>query len=354
METPSKNSATGATESVLVTGIAGIATFPSQEDKGIESAASDGHLRRMTATDHVVTRFAARQHGLVSRSQLLDAGVTPAMIAHRFDTGHFERVFKGVYRVAGSQRTWHADLMAALLYCGPGSALSHRTAARMHELLRLPELVELCTPRRRRARDLPEEWVIHTSIVFPKADLIQVGGLTCTSVERTLIDLGAVVPQRRVGHAVEQALKSEQTDLSVLTYVHQRRRGRGRRGAGVLATVLEELDASARTESPLERDFMNLMRRSGLPIPRTQQVIDHNGSFVARVDFLWPDHDLVVEVDGHEYHSTRDQRSADSSRQNRLTALGYTVLRFTSDQVRSARVEIVSTVRQTLGMNPFL
>ncbi len=308
----------------------------------------------MTATDHVLTRFAARQHGLVSRSQLLDAGVTAAKIAHRLDTGHLDRVFKGVYRVAGGQRTWHADLMAALLYCGPGSALSHRTAARLHDLLRLPELVELCTPRRRRARDLPEEWVIHTSIVFPRADLIEVGGLTCTTVERTLIDLGAVMPERRVGHAVEEALKSEQTDLPMLSYVHQRRRGRGRRGDGVLAAVLEGLEASARADSPLERDFLNLMRQSGLPLPKTQQVIDNDGLFIARVDFLWPDHDVIVEVDGHEYHSTRDQRSADSSRQNRLTALGYTVLRFTSDQVRSARVEVVSTVRQALGIDPFL
>ena len=308
----------------------------------------------MTVTDHVVSRFAARQHGLVSRAQLIDAGVTSAMIAHRFETGHLERVLKGVYRVAGGQSTWHADLMAALLYCGPGSALSHRTAARLHELLRLPELVELCTPRRRRARDLPREWVIHTSIVFPKADLIRVGGLTCTTVERTLIDLGAVVPQRRVGHAVEEALRSKQTDVPMLTYVHQRRRGRGRRGAGVLAAVLDDLEVAAATESPSERDFMNLLRQAGLPLPETQQVIRSSGQFVARVDFLWPDHGLVVEVDGHEYHSTRDQRSSDSSRQNRLTALGYTVLRFTSDQVRSARLEIVSTIKQALGMNPFL
>jgi very-short-patch-repair endonuclease len=308
----------------------------------------------MTVTDHVVSEFATRQHGLVSRAQLLGAGVTSARIAHRFETGHLERVLKGVYRVAGGQRTWQADLMAALLYCGSGSALSHRSAARLHGLLRIPELVELCTPRRRRARDLPESWVVHTSIVFPKADLIEVGGLTCTTVERTLIDLGAVVPTRRVGHAVEEALRSYKTDLSMLEFVHQRRRGRGRRGAGVLAEVLDDLKSAPATESPSEREFMNLLRRSGLPLPETQQVIEHDGRFIARVDFLWRDLGLVVEVDGHEYHSTRDQRSSDSSRQNRLTAFGYTVLRFTSDQVRSAHFEIVSTLRHALGLDPFL
>ena len=290
----------------------------------------------------------------MGRSQLLEAGVTDAKIAHRLETGHLDRVFRRVYRVAGSEQTWRSDLMAGLLYCGPGSALSHRTAARLHELLRLPELVEICTPRRRRARELPDSWVVHTSVVFPRADLIRVGELTCTSVERTLIDLGAVVSPRRVGHAVEEALRSDRTDLALLKYVHQRRRGRGRRGAGVLAGVLDELGDAARVESPLERDFLNLMLSTGLPAPVTQHVIEDGDDFVGRVDFFWPDHDLVVEVDGHAYHATRDQRSSDSSRQNRLTALGYTVLRFTSDQLRSDRLEIVATMTRALGLNPFL
>lgn len=307
----------------------------------------------MSRTDHILTRYASQQYGLVGRSQLLDAGVTEAKITHRLRTGHLVRIYRGVYRIAGGEPTWHSDLMAALLYCGPGSALSHRSAARLHELLRLPELVEICTPRRRRARELPQSWVIHTSIVFPKSDLIRVGGLTCTTVERTLIDLGAVVSRRRVSHAVEEAIRSERTDLELLSYVHQRRRGRGRRGAGVLASVLEEVPFLDQTESPLERDFLDLVDRAGIPRPVAQHVIEDNGLFVARVDFLWSEQRVVVEVDGHTYHSTRDQRSSDSSRQNRLTALGYTVLRFTSDQLRDSRPEVVSTVRRALG-SPFL
>lgn len=308
----------------------------------------------MSSTEQVVASFASRQHGLISRAQLLDTGLSDAKIAHRLSTGHLERVFRGVYRIAGSQQSWSADLMAALLYCGPGSALSHRTAARLHGLLRLPELVEICTPRRRRARDLPESWVIHTSIVFPRADLMPIGSLTCTTVERTLIDLGAAVSKRRVGHAVEEALRSEQTDLGLLSYVHQRRRGRGRRGAGVLAEVLEDLSIAPRTDSPLERDFLELIRRGGMPEPLTQHVIEAEALFIARVDFAWPAHLLVVEVDGHSYHSTRDQRSHDAARQNRLVAAGYTVLRFTSDQLRTDRLEILKTVKRGLGMDPFL
>ena len=308
----------------------------------------------MSRTDQIIARYASQQYGLIGRFQLLESGVSESKVTHRVRTGHLQRVLRGVYRVAGAQETWQAELMAAQLYCGPGSALSHRSAARLHGLLRLPPLVEVCTPRRRRARDLPESWTVHTSIVFPKADLIRVGGLTCTTVERTLIDLGAVVSRRRVGHAVEEAVRSGKTDLDLLGFVHQRRRGRGRRGAGVLADVLENMATADMTESPLERDFLELMSFAGVPQPKTQQVVEHDGMFVARVDALWPDERVVVEIDGHSYHSTRDQRTSDSSRQNRLTALGYTVLRFTSDQLSDSGPEVVSTVKRTLGIDPFL
>lgn len=298
--------------------------------------------------DRALSRHATNQYGLVSRSQLLDAGVTVDQIRHRLRTGHLTARLRGVYAVAGAPPGWHADLMAAVLYGGPGSAVSHRAAAVVHRLLRMPEQVEICTPRRRRARDLPGDWTVHTSIVFPPSDLIRVGGLTVTTVERTLIDLGAVVSRRRVGHAVDAALKKRATDLGVLHFVHSRRRGRGRRGAGVLAQVLETVGATGPTESPYERDFLELMDQSGMPLPVPQYRILDGGVEVARVDFAWPDLGVVVEIDGHAYHADRDQRRHDAARQNAITALGHTVLRFTTDQVFETPAEIVAAVRSVV------
>ncbi len=190
--------------------------------------------------------------------------------------------------------------------------------------------------------------MIHTSIILPRADLISVRGIPTTTVERTLIDLGAVQSRQRVTYAVESALKNGATDLSLLTYVHARRRGRGRRGAGVLAAVLDSIGQTGVTESPYERRLLELVIDADLPMPQPQFEIKRGGRPVARVDFAWPDERLIVEVDGHEYHATRDQRAADSQRQNILTEMGFRVVRFTSDQIVESRPEVLRTLRTAL------
>lgn len=234
--------------------------------------------------------------------------------------------------------------MAVTLYGGRGSAVSHRSAALLHELLRGPEVVEACTPRKRNARTMPSAWIVHTSIVFPRADLTTIGGIPCTTVERTLVDLGAVQPKRRVAYALDSALRMDKTDLGLLTYIHARRRGRGRRGAGVLAEVLDDLSVTGVTESPYERDFLLLLTELDLPMPRLQYEIRNHGRLIARADFAWPGCRLIVEVDGHTFHSSREQREQDANRQNHLAQLGFTVLRFTSDQIATSKPAVARTM----------
>lgn len=312
------------------------------------STAGSGNVIAVTRVNSTISEFGSRQLGLVAHKQLKDAGASDKQIKYRLEIGHLVSVLRGVYRVVGSPTGFRQDLMAAVLFAGPGSAVSHRAAALSHGLLRGPEVVEICTPRKRRARDLPEDWVIHTSIILPRADLIDVGDIPTTTVERTLIDLGAVQSRQRVTYAVESALKTGATDLSLLTYVHARRRGRGRRGAGVLATVLESISETGVTESPYERRLLELIVDADLPMPHLQYEVTRSGRIVARVDFAWPDEHLIVEVDGHGYHSSRDQRAADSQRQNVLTEMGFRVIRFTSDQVVTSRPEVVRTLRTAL------
>lgn len=287
----------------------------------------------MDRLDHTVASLAETQHGLVSWTQLSATGASSAQIRRRTATGHLRPVYRGVYRVAGSPDTHAQRLLASVLFSGPGSAASHRSAALLHGLLRIDEMVELCTPRRRRARSLPETTVVHTSIVLPRSDLTTVGRIPCTTVERTLIDLGAVVSRGRVAVALDTALRESKTDLSLLTYVHARRRGRGRRGAGVLARVLDDHAATGTTESPYERRLVDAILDCGLPLPTLQHEVHDGGRLLARLDLAWPAAGIAVEVDGHGYHASRDQRASDATRQNRLVALGWTVYRFTTDQI---------------------
>lgn len=100
-------------------------------------------------TDRIIASIAAGQHAAVSRSQLLDAGVSRDAIGHRLRHGLLLPVHAGVYRVAGSPQTWHQRIMATTLACGPGAIASHRAAGFLHEMEGITPRLEVTVGRGR-------------------------------------------------------------------------------------------------------------------------------------------------------------------------------------------------------------
>jgi very-short-patch-repair endonuclease len=92
------------------------------------------------------------------------------------------------------------------------------------------------------------------------------------------------------------------------------------------------------THTELERRFVPIAKRAGLPPPQTQRWLNDG-----RVDFYWPQLKLVVETDGVRYHRTPAQQAVDRRRDQEHTAAGLTPLRFTHEQVvyEAKRVETV-------------
>ena len=141
----------------------------------------------------------------------------------------------------------------------------------------------------------------------------------------------------RLERLVDEAARRRLVDLD--TGRHEVREI-SRHGARRLAAVLAAAD---RTDSDLEDAFLSLVREAGLPEPLTQQKLE-----LFRVDFLWPDLRLVVETDGLEFHRTRQQQAKDRNRDQRLTAAGYTCLRFTDYQVRRRSGYVLDTLRRVM------
>jgi very-short-patch-repair endonuclease len=115
---------------------------------------------------------------------------------------------------------------------------------------------------------------------------------------------------------------------------------RGVDGISALRAVLDRRTFTL-TDSELERRFVRLVDRAGLPRPLTQQRV--NGF---RVDFFWPELGLVVETDGLRYHRTPAQQSRDRIRDQAHVAAGFTALRFTHAQVRFEPRQVISTLRE--------
>jgi very-short-patch-repair endonuclease len=157
-----------------------------------------------------------------------------------------------------------------------------------------------------------------------------------TSPSRTLIDLATRVSPNRLEAAVNSADKLDLVDPEGL---REEIVGRpGIRGVPALRQLLDSR-SFALTDSELERLFLRLTRRAGLPLPETG--VRLNGF---KVDFLWRDLGLVVETDGLRYHRTAAQQLRDRRRDQVHTAAGLTALRFTHAQVAHEADSVLKTL----------
>ena len=283
----------------------------------------------------MLAALAARQHGVVSRGQLLRAGITPAAIHHRLAVRRLRRVHAGVYFV-GHRLVAPGVYLAAVLACGERAVLSHRAAAGLLGLRPDPAgPIDVTIPRggtRRRAG-----LAIHTTRALDPADVSTCDGVPSTTPARTLVDLAGVVTPTVLARALEQSLVLRLFDGTALDAALSR--ARGRRGIGALRRLLAgraDEPPSVRTE--LERRFLELVRRADLPQPAVNCVVAGY-----EVDFHWPAARLIVETDGRATHGTPQGFDRDRARDLTLELAGWRVMRVAWRQV-VRRPEAVSAL----------
>jgi very-short-patch-repair endonuclease len=214
--------------------------------------------------------------------------------------------------------------MAAVLSCGVRAVLSHASAAALWGIRsELGAAIEVLVPLRT-YRQRPGI-VIHRRSVLLESDVTRHRGIPVTTPVCTLIDVASRLSRDRLEAAINEADRRDLTDPEAL-----RRAIDGLRHRPGVAALRETLDPRTftLTESKLERRFLPIARRAGLPRPETGCWL--NGF---KVDFYWPNLGLVVETDGLRYHRTAAQQARDRLRDQAQAAAGLTPLRFTRAQV---------------------
>lgn len=297
----------------------------------------------------MLAAVARSQKALFTLEQARDAGYSLREIQHRRETGRWDQVHSGVYRVAGAPASWDQRVLAACLAAGSGAVVSHRSAARLWciDESGRPH-VELTVPAGRYHR--LDGVVVHRSTDLGASGITARNGIPVTTPARTLVDLGAVQPARWVERALDVALSRRLVTLAGLRQSLDVVARRGRRGAGVLRALLDaRSDAAGMTESVLEARMLRLCREQGLPEPACQHHVRVGARLVGRIDFAYPADRLAIEVDGYESHSSLGAFSRDRTRQNDLVALGWTVLRFTWDDVVHHPSQVARAVITVLG-----
>jgi hypothetical protein len=303
-------------------------------------------FRSQPPSETAIVALAERQHALITLPQLQLHGLGKAAVAKRAKDGRLYRIHRGVYAVGRPHLTQHGRWMAAVLACGPRAVLSHRSAAALHGL----------RPDNRAKSDvtLPGSSVrprpgieVHRSSTLSEHDVTTVDGIPCTSVARTLVDLGDDVDRPGVERAVGQAEVLGVFDGAAVESALAR--AGPRRGAGILRAVLESFKEPALTKRQLEARFLALCRHASLPSPAVNAWITLPDGVAYQVDFLWRDERLIVETDSRRFHSHRAAFENDRLRDQRLTVAGFIVLRFTWRQIIREPARVAATVAQVLA-----
>lgn len=264
-----------------------------------------------------LARIASASHGVVTRAQLLGAGLTAHEIRWRVRTGGLLREYRGVYRVGHRAPSTEARYLAAVLAAGEGALLSGRAAAHLLGLLKRsappPEVIAR-TERR------IEGVSTHRSRLLDVRDATVVRAIPVTTVPRTLVDVAAGLPVDALARACHEAGVRYGTTPAAVEAVLARRPSAP--GAKKLRRIIHG-DVHV-TLSKLEARFLEHLRDAGLPLPITNR---RAGSH--RVDCRWPAHRLTVELDGYRFHNSRYSWEQDRHREREARARGDEFRRYT-------------------------
>ena len=277
---------------------------------------------------------AARQHGAVTLVQLLEAGLGRHRVAHLVGRGWLRRRHYGVY-IVGPLETPLTHAMAAVLAYSPRGILSHHSAAVLWGVSPPPFRaihVTLATDFGVHSRNGVHA---HRCRDLDPADATRRDGIPVTSPARTLQDIAAHLPRRDLARAVEEAqIRRLVTESSLREQLGRHPRHRGTRA---LRWAIRSDPALTRSEA--ERRFLELIRRAGLPEPRANVRV---GRY--EVDFYWPEHGLIVELDGYAFHSSRGAFERDRRKDGELGAQGHRVMRVTWRRLVDESEALVATL----------
>jgi len=262
---------------------------------------------------------ARQQYGVVTRSQLLAAGIGETGIRERVGTNRLLRLHRGVFAVGHRELKREGHWLAAVLACGPGAVLSHVSAAAHWNIRGSASYYVDVTVPTRAGRQRRKGVRIHRSGRLTADQVTVHEGIPVTTLARTLLDLADVVSFQDLKRAIHESEYLRLFDLTTLVAVVSN--NPGRRGAKLLEAAQSPPEI---TNSELEGRFLAIVDRHHLPRPKVNSRIAGY-----EVDFAWPDAGLAVETDGFAAHGTRKAFVNDRLRDRILRRAGFETIRLT-------------------------
>ena len=291
--------------------------------------------------DRAVARVASGQKTLVSTEQLAACGLGKDAVAYRVKSGRFHPVFRTVFSVGSGELPPLALELAALMSCGKGSFISHRSAAFVWGMRKAPPAqVELSVVRR--CCGLREEIRVHRIKAVDRREVRREQGLWVSSPARAVLEVAGVGTKDELVDVIDAGLGLRRFTPGDLKLVLER--NRPCRGAARLAAVMADDTSMAISRSRAEKALLRLVRDAGLPMPETNVPF---GKFEA--DFLWREERVIVELDSATYHSGPGVFQRDHEKDLVFRGAGYDVLRPTRAHVVHQGPRVLVLLTQALS-----
>jgi predicted transcriptional regulator of viral defense system/very-short-patch-repair endonuclease len=275
--------------------------------------------------DAAIAIVATPQQSIVTHDQLLDIGLTEAMIRYRIKIGRLHRLHQGVYAVGCRPISPYAHALAAVFACGPGAVLSHDSAATLWTIKQHWSSPLEVTARSQRR---PARLRVHRSKMLTARDVTVHFGIPVTSPAQTLFDIAGRLDDATLARAFNDLRLARYLSLDEAAELLDRHPT-----ARAAKRLNKHVDGASPhpTRSRDEDDFPAFARRYDLPpFEVNTRVAGHE------VDILFREHKLAVELDGWEFHSARTAFEDDRDRDADLLAAGIATVRVTRDRLRLA------------------
>ena len=283
-----------------------------------------------------VNAIFAEQDGIITRQQVFDAGMSRSALSRRVTSAEWSREAPCIYRLADRTMTPQAALRVAVYSAGdhavafgPSAAWWHGLAPQppAHNWVNIPvhRALGFQPGRRVRRRDLRRE------------DVMQINGLRVTGLPLTVLEAAVLLPDGQ--EFLDRALQMNRVTLASLIDCH--RRNSRWTGAEIMAKMLAEVAENAR--SAAERRLIAILRQAAITgwtthVQTLGQVLDV--AFIA--------HRIAIVVDGWAWYQDSRRSNADRKRRNALVAGGWTVLRYTRQQLDATPERVIAEIRAVL------
>lgn len=296
----------------------------------------EGSAERNKVDAEGLANLAARQHGVVSSAQLQAVGLSRAAISRWLAGGRLHRIHPKVYALGHAALSIHGRLWAALLYAGSGAVFTHTTAAWIWSIIETqPKRIHLTVPGRRRS--LPDVRAHHSC----QLDQVEHRGFPVTSPGRTLVDIGSMLTPSQLRRALAEADYRGLLDPRDV----ERALRRGRPGSQSARVALQNhMPELAQTLSVLEDRFLDLCESARIRLPEVNARVGD-----MRVDALWRQERIAVELDGAAAHGGWAAIKRDRQREMALRNRGFQVIRYTWEQVTNGRQEVIADLHRLLA-----